>query len=456
MTHSESAYCEIERLDANATDFDAALARLQKKLSVDGDIVSVAGREKTIEVFGEPLTPAEVVSRICNDVKTTGLDAVLKFTRQIDRVELNRDTIRISEAEIDAAHRQVESRFVECVRTIRDNITHFQRAILHKNVNVRRDPAIELTQRYMPLKRIGVCVPGGAAAYPSSLLMTAVPAQVAGVEEIAVVAPPTEFGANNPHLLATCRELGIHEVYRIGGAQAVAALAYGIDGIAPVSKIVGPGNLFVALAKRLVFGEVDIDSFAGPSEVVVIADENCKPNWVALDLLAQAEHSPGSSILVTWSSSVIEAVEKAINQIAPSLPRGGLALESLKEFGRMILVRNREQAIEVTNRLAPEHLQIATDDADQLAKSLTNAGAIFVGHVTTVALGDYVAGPSHVLPTGATAVWANGLCANDFLRSSSLIKYDMKSIAHDAPAVKVIAEIEGLTAHRESVLRRLE
>lgn len=455
MANEQSGSVQIQRLDAESADFQKALAQLQKKLSVDGDIVSEAGRQKTIAAFGEPLSPKQVVQRICQSVRSDGIKSLLNFTRQFDNVELNENSIKVSHQQLQDAHEQVDNQYLDCIRTIRDNIRHFQTAILHQDTTVRREPGIKLTQRYTPLKRIGICVPGGAAAYPSSLLMTVVPAQVAGVQEIAVVAPPTKFGAKNPHLLAACYELGIKEVYQVGGAQAVAALAYGVEGINRVHKIVGPGNLFVALAKQLVYGDVDIDSIAGPSEVVVIADEQANPKWVALDLLAQAEHSPGSSILITWSQELIGQVDDAIREIAPTLPRGDLALESLGEFGRLIKVRDREQAIEVTNQLAPEHLQVATDDANEMAKSLTNAGAIFVGHITTVALGDYVAGPSHVLPTGATAVWANGLSANDFLRSSSLIEYDLPSLKQDSRAVKTIAEIEGLTAHSESVLRRI-
>ena len=455
MASSEQIKLQIERLDAQSDSFHQSLEKLQQKLSVEGDIVSAAGREKTIAAFGQPLTPIQVVEKICTEVKNSGLSALLDFTRQFDSSEIDAESLRVSHQQLQDAHEQVDNQYLQCIRTIRDNVRHFQSAILHKDTLVTRDPGVKLTQRYTPLKRIGICVPGGAAAYPSSLLMTAVPAQVAGVEQIAVVAPPTKFGSKNAHLLAACYELGIKEVYQVGGAQAVAALAYGVQGIERVHKIVGPGNLFVALAKRFVFGEVDIDSIAGPSEVVVIADESANPDWVALDLLAQAEHSPGSSILVTWSNELMDQVEITLQKNAATLSRGELALASLGEFGRLIKVRDATQAIEVTNQLAPEHLQIACQNAAELAKSLTNAGAIFVGHETTVALGDYVAGPSHVLPTGATAIWANGLSANDFLRSSSLIEYDLQSVKNDAQTLEIIADIEGLTAHRESVLRRL-
>ena len=252
-------------------DVCAALEGLRAKLSPAGNVVSEAGRRRTIEVFGEPLTPQQVVERICGDVQSRGLAAVLDYSRKLDKAELTAETVRVSADELNAAHAAADPQFLATVRRIRDNILEFQRAILHRDVEVTR-PGVRLMQRYLPLARVGICVPGGAAAYPSTVLMTAVPAQAAGVNEIAVMAPPTKFGANNPVVLATCHELGIREVYRVGGAQGVAALAYGVEGMAKVDKIVGPGNLFVALAKRHVYGEVDIDSIAGPSEVVVIAD----------------------------------------------------------------------------------------------------------------------------------------------------------------------------------------
>src|SRR6059058_2851329 len=271
------------------------------------------------------------------------------------------------------------------------------------------------------MRRVGVLVPGGAAAYPSTLLMTICPAQAAGVRELAVVMPPTPNGAYNRDLLAACHALGVTEVYRIGGAQAVAALAYGVEGIEPVDKIVGPGNLFVALAKRHVYGEVDIDSIAGPSEVVLIADWTADPRYVAADLISQAEHSPGASVLVTWEPDLIDRVADALVQQLAMLSRGDLARESLERFGALILVRDEDEAVELTNLIAPEHLHVSTADPDRLAERLTNAGAIFLGHDAPVAVGDYAAGPSHVLPTGGTARWASGLSANDFLKRSSLI-----------------------------------
>jgi histidinol dehydrogenase len=321
---------------------------------------------------------------------------------------------------------------------------------------VIRPAGVRLKQRYVPLARVGVCVPGGAAAYPSTVLMTAVPAQAAGVREIAVVAPPTKFGANNPDLLATCAELGITEVYRVGGAQGVAALAYGIEGLPKVDKIVGPGNLFVALAKKFVYGEVDIDSIAGPSEVVVIADETANPKFVAADLLAQAEHAPGASVLVSWSQPLLDATFVELERQVRQLSRSELTVQSLQQFGALVLVRDAAQACAIADLLAPEHLHVSTENPRELLKHIRNAGATFLGHYSPVALGDYVAGPSHVLPTSGTARWASGLSANDFLRAGSVIEYSPTALEQAAPDVQTMAEKEGLTAHRASIDVRLQ
>lgn len=440
----------IERIDARRQDVASALGELRRKLSPAGNIVSEAGRRRTLEVFGEPLSPQQVVERICGDVQNNGLAAILEYSKKLDKAELTAETIRVSASELAKAHSQVEPQFLETVRRIRDNIREFQEAILHKDVEVRR-PGVVLKQRYLPLTRVGICVPGGAAAYPSTVLMTAVPAQAAGVQEIAIIAPPTKFGANNAHVLATCHELGIREVYRVGGAQGVAALAYGVEGIPPVDKIVGPGNLFVALAKRHVYGQVDIDSIAGPSEVVVIADESTRPEFAAADLLAQAEHAPGASILMTWSQTVLDQTAAELDRQVASLSRSSETLQSLRDFGCLILARDESEACHITDLIAPEHLHIATKDPERLLPKLRNAGAVFLGNFSPVALGDYAAGPSHVLPTGGTARWASGLSANHFLRSSSVIQYSSEALQQSAADIMRMAEVEGLTAHNASI-----
>jgi histidinol dehydrogenase len=442
---------KILRIDTRTENVAEALEALRQRLSPRGNVVSQEGSRLTQEVFGQPLTPQQVVEKICNDVQSEGMPAVLRYCQKLDKAQLTAETVRVSSDELADAHGRAEQAFLATVRRIRDNILEFQQAILHRDVEVRRSPGVVLRQRYLPLERVGLCVPGGAAAYPSTVLMTAVPALAAGVQQLAVVSPPTPYGANNPDILATCHELGIREVYRAGGAQGVAALAYGVEGIAKVDKIVGPGNLFVALAKKHVYGDVDIDSIAGPSEVVVIADESTRPDFAAADLLAQAEHAPGASILVTWSEPMYAATAAELTRQVRQLSRSELTVQSLEAFGALILVRDEDEACEVTDRIAPEHLHIATDDAERLLAKIRHAGATFLGNYSPVALGDYVAGPSHVLPTGGTARWASGLSANDFLRSGSVISFTQAGMQQVAGDVQLMAEKEGLTAHRASV-----
>ena len=440
----------ILRIDSRKDDIRAAMDKLRRRLSPRGEVVSQQGRQRTIEIFGEPLTPAEVVRRICRDVEQQGISAVLDYSARIDKADLTPATIRVRAEELAQAHARADAGFLTTVRRVADNIRTFQEAILHHDVRLER-PDGYLVQRYRPLDRAGICVPGGAAAYPSTVLMTAVPAQVAGVGELAVVAPPTRYGAYNADLLATCHELGIREVYRLGGAQAVAALAYGVDGVPRVDKIVGPGNLFVALAKKHVYGDVDIDSIAGPSEIVVIVDRSTRPTFTAYDLIAQAEHAPGASVLIGWEEDVLDAAVEELAAQLEHVERGELARQSLEDFGAVILARDADEACRLTDEIAPEHLHIATENAESLAEQIRHAGAIFLGNYTPVALGDYAAGPSHVLPTSGTARFASGLSANDFLRTNSVLHFTQRGMAHLAEDVRVLATKEGLTAHRQSV-----
>lgn len=456
---SASALFDIRTIDCRQQDATQLFDELRERLSPRGDVTTDAGRARTEKLFGEPLSPQQVVVRICRDVCDKGLSAIVDYTQKLDNFELSPETICVSPAELEEAHAAADPAFLQTVRNIRDNIREFQTGMLSKDFGLTRDQGggkVQLRQRYRPLRRVGICVPGGAAAYPSTLLMTAVPAQVAGVKEIAVIAPPTPFGSFNTDLLATCQELGIREIYRIGGAQGVATLAYGAEGIPRVDKIVGPGNQFVALAKRYVFGEVDIDSIAGPSEVVVLADETARPEFVAADLISQAEHSPGSGVLITWHPPLIEAVQRALTEQLANLPRGDLAAACLTEYGALILAKDGAEAVRLTDDLAPEHLHISTANPEEQLARIQNAGAVFMGHYTPVAFGDYIAGPSHVLPTGGTARFAHGLCANDFLKQSSVIWYDAAACQHDADDVRRIAEKEGLTAHSASIDIRLK
>lgn len=441
----------IPVVDASGDAATAVLDELRQKLSPQGDVVSPRGRALTEKVFGEPLSPVAVVQRICSDVASQGTPALLHYGRQLDNADLTPDQLRVPAADLQAAHRDADPELLATVRRIRDNVREFQTAILHQDVQIQPRDGVRLQQRYVPLRRVGVCVPGGAAAYPSTVLMTVIPAQVAGVKEIAVVAPPTPFGAYNQDMLATCHELGVTEVYRMGGAQAVAALAYGCDAVPAVDKIVGPGNLFVALAKKHVYGTVDIDSIAGPSEVIVIADETARADFIAADLLAQAEHSPGSALLITWHEPLLKAVREELERQVALLDRAELTIDSLESFAALIRVRDAEQACALTDQFAPEHLHIQTADPRDLIANIRNSGAAFLGHYTPVALGDYAAGPSHVLPTGGTAKWAAGLSANDFLRSGSVIEFSQTALDQIGPDVERLAEKEGLTAHASSV-----
>jgi histidinol dehydrogenase len=474
----------IPRIDTREPGAAEQIAALRAKLAPEGNVVSEAGRRKTVEVFGEPLSPVQVVERICRDVKTRGLAAVLEYTAKLDGKQLSAGDLRVSADELAAAHAAAAPEFLETIRRIRERILTVQRAILHQDVWLVSEHGGYLAQRYGPLHRVGVCVPGGAAAYPSTLLMTVVPAQAAGVDQIAIVAPPTPFGSYNQDLLATCHELGVTEVYRMGGAQAVAALAYGLrkhssstdgDGsreltipplappfeggghlLEPVDKIVGPGNLFVALAKKYVFGDVDIDSIAGPSEVIVIADETTHAGYAAADLIAQAEHAPGSAILITWDVKTIDAVAAELDKQLATLKRGDVARQSLESFGALILVRDADEAARLANELATEHLHLASANAERLADKIRYAGAMFIGPYSPVPLGDYAAGPSHVLPTGATARYASGLSANDFLRSNSVIHFTQPGLEAIADDVIAMANKEGLTGHAHAVSVRLE
>ncbi len=434
----------------------AILAELREKLSPRGEVVSPKGRELTEKVFGKPLLPSQVVQEICEQVRQQGTSALLRFSQAFDQSSLTAAELRVPSDDLKSAHESASPEFLQSIQRIRDNVTRFQQAILHSDVTVEPSPGVRLTQRYVPLRRVGVCVPGGAAAYPSTVLMTVVPAQVAGVKEIAIVAPPTKFGAYNRDMLATCYELGVSEVYRVGGAHAVAAMAYGCDCLPAVDKIVGPGNLFVALAKKYVYGTVDIDSFAGPSEVIVIADSTARPDWVAADLIAQAEHSPGSAILITWDASLIEKVLEELRTQLRLLDRGDLTLESLNAFGALILVRDSEHACELTDSFAPEHLHIQSSNPREMISRIRNSGAAFLGPHTPVALGDYAAGPSHVLPTGGTCTWAAGLSSNSFLRSGSITEFSDLALADIATDVQRIAEKEGLTGHARSVSIRCQ
>ncbi len=456
MTVASNALNLCARIDLAESDGRARLDALRSKLVSQGDVVSPASRQRTIDVFGEPLSPRQVVARICEDVRAKGREALLDYSRRIDRAETDAGSLIVPAARLAAAHAAADPGFLGAVRRIRDRVIRFQEAVLARDVTVPLPGGGSLRQRYVPLDRVGVCVPGGAAAYPSTLLMTVVPARVAGVGEIVVVAPPTPFGADNQQVLATCHELGVTTVVRAGGAQAVAALAYGVEGLPRVDKIVGPGNLFVALAKEYVFGDVAIDSIAGPSEIVVVADDAGRPASIAADMLAQAEHSPGSAILLTASHAVADAVAARLSDQLAGLERADLTRDSLERFAGIVVTRSDEESADLAHELAAEHLSIDTRDPEATLARIRHVGAAFLGPWSPVAAGDYAAGPSHVLPTGGTARFAAGLSANDFVRGGSVITLAEADLADLAADIRTLADTEGLTAHRRSVDVRLE
>lgn len=446
---------KIRRIDTSNPQAVRQLASLKNPFADQANIVTPASKKLTQAVFKEALPPVKVVERICNDVRNKGLSAVLHYTEQFDKVHLTPKQIRVPAEELSAAYAAADPAFIDTARRIRDNVLQFQIGLMNKDALLPISEHYELQLRHRPLHRVGVCIPGGAAAYPSTLLMTVCPAQAAEVEDIVVIMPPTNHGANNSDMLAICHLLGVKEVYRIGGAQGVAALAYGVDGIAPVDMIVGPGNIFVTLAKRFVFGQVAIDCLAGPSEVLVAADESAQPDFVALDLIAQAEHSPGVSILVTWHNDLPDEVEKSLNKQLQHLDRGEQARTCLTEYGAFVVVKDRAEGVKIVNQLAPEHLHVQTRDPEAFAEKVDNAGAIFIGPFTPVALGDYAAGPSHVLPTGGTARFASGLSVNDFRRRTSIVNFTRAGLREIADDVISMATKEGLTAHAASVSARV-
>jgi histidinol dehydrogenase len=436
----------IRRIDARTPDGREALNGLLAQLRLGHGMVCGGAAAADAEAS---------VRRILDDVAARGDEAVCEWTRKFDGVCIAPQALRVPEKAMEAAHKAMPKEFVRTVTRVRDSVRRFQRHIMHRARKPISRNGRSLGLLYRPLDRVGVYVPGGKAFYPSTLLMTAVPALSAGVPEVAVACPPTEDGDVHRGVLAVCRLIGVAEVYRMGGVQAIAALARGTKTVRPVQKIVGPGNLFVQLAKRQVFGTVGIDGFAGPSEVVVLADASADAGLVAADMLSQAEHDPGSAILVTPDAALADAVADELQRQVAALARAEVTRAALEKYSAAVIVADLDDGTRVANLMAPEHLEIQTARPQEVLRNVCCAGAVFLGRYTPVALGDYVAGPSHTLPTGGTARWASGLTANDFLRSMSVIEYDRAALEADAEDVFRMADVEGLTAHAESVRRRL-
>ncbi len=395
------------------------------------------------------------VRSIIEAVRRRGDAALIEFTERFDRVSLTKETLRVSDAEMTAARAACSRETLEALELAHDRVTAHHAGQRPENRRYRDATGAELGDRWTPVDAAGLYVPGGMAAYPSSVIMNAVPARVAGVPRI-VMAVPAPGGSLNPLVLAAARLAGVHEVYRVGGAQAIAALAYGTETIAPVAAIVGPGNAYVAAAKRQVFGTVGIDSIAGPSEVLIIADADADSEWMAADLLAQAEHDTAAqSILMTDSPALARAVSEAVERQLKSLSRAEIARASWRGYGAIIELTDLGEAPALADRIAAEHLQIVTADAEALAARITNAGAIFVGGVTPEVIGDYVAGTNHVLPTARSARFSSGLGVLDFMKRTSIVKLDPAALSALGPAAMALAAAEGLDAHRRSVEIRL-
>ena len=397
----------------------------------------------------------QAVRAIIDDVRRNGDRALVALSRKFDRIDLDKVGMRITAAEIDAATASCDRRALEALTVARDRIEAYHQRQKPKDDRFTDALGVELGHRWSAIEAVGLYVPGGTAAYPSSVLMNAVPAKVAGVPRVVMVVPSPD-GKLVPLVLAAAKLAGVDEVYRVGGAQAVAALAYGTETIRPVAKVVGPGNAYVAAAKRVVFGTVGIDMIAGPSEVLILADKNANPDWIAADLLAQAEHDTAAqSILITDDATFADSVEKAVTAQLTTLPRSSVAGASWRDFGAVILVRSLDEAIPLVDALAPEHLEIETEDAERFVGKIRNAGAIFLGAHTPEAIGDYVAGSNHVLPTARSARFSSGLGVLDFMKRTSILKCGPEQLAALGPSAIALGEAEGLDAHARSVAIRL-
>ena len=425
------------RLDQKSDDFEAKFEEfVAAKRDVEEDVDSTA---------------AEIIEAVRRD----GDKAVAAYTEKFDRLSLASSKFAVDPAEMDAAVDECDDETIEALKTAATRIRAFHETQRPDAMEYEDEAGVRLGARWTALEAVGLYVPGGTASYPSSVLMNAMPAQVAGVERIVMVVP-TPDGNINPLVLAAAKLGGVHEIYRIGGAQAVAALAYGTETIRPVDKIVGPGNAYVAAAKRRVFGVVGIDLIAGPSEILVVADAENDPDWIAIDLLSQAEHDTAAqSVLITDSAGFADSVAAAIERRLTTLPRASIARESWDAQGAIVVVGDLEDAAAMVDRIAPEHLELATATPETLAAKIRHAGAIFLGRYTPEAIGDYVAGPNHVLPTSRSARFLSGLGVLDFMKRTTMVTCDAASLRRIGPAAVALAEAEGLDAHALSVSVRL-
>ena len=424
------------------------------RTEAESELKRIAERTHDASVVHKEATVAEVLQT----VRRQGDRAVLDYTREFDGCELTPEKLKVSGAQLDAAYQQVSQELLGAIQLAANQIEAFHRQRVPKSWVQFGDDGIVLGKRYTPVDRAGLYIPGGRASYPSTVLMNAIPAKVAGVPRIVMVTPPgREGGSIAPSVLVAAQEAGIEEIYRVGGSQAIAALAYGTETIPKVDVITGPGNVYVMLAKKLAYGSVGIDSLAGPSEVLTIADGRANPAHVAADLLAQAEHDPmAAAILITTSSALAERVVEAVRDQLSDHPRRELTEKSIAHYGLIVVVETLEEAAELSNQFAPEHLELEVAEPWELLNSIRHAGAIFLGSSTPEAVGDYLAGPNHTLPTSGAARYASALGVETFIKHSSLIHYTPKALESLGGAIQTLAQAEGLHSHSESVRRRID
>ncbi|WP_298563233.1 histidinol dehydrogenase [uncultured Phascolarctobacterium sp.] len=435
----------------------AEIAALMQKKAFDECELSPGVQAGVTAMFGAPLTAAQVVDKIVADVRGSGDDKLLYYTNLLDKAGLTAQNIRVSEAEFAEARQSVDTEVVEAIKRAIANVRRFHEEQMPKSWLTNRDCGAMLGQKVTPVDSVGIYVPGGTAAYPSSVIMNAVPATVAGVPRIVMAVPPGSDGKVNPYVLVTAGLIGVTEIYKMGGAQAVAALAFGTATVPKVAKITGPGNIFVTLAKKAVYGHCDIDMLAGPSEILIVADGSADPQYLAADLLSQAEHDPlASAILVTDSELLANAVAAELEVQLAALPRQEIAALSLTNHGRIIVASDMETVIEMANISAPEHLEVMTKEPFALLPYLRNAGAIFLGAYSPEPLGDYYAGPNHILPTGGTARFYSVLNVETFMKKTSIIAYTQGALAAVGSDVIKMAEAEGLQAHANAIRVRME
>lgn len=410
--------------------------------------------KRSPSTFGEQ---EATVRAIIEDIKARGDEAVFAYTKKFDRADIDAGSIQVTKEEIRAAYKEVPPELLDVVRKALVNIRDFHEKQKQNSWITTTEKGTILGQKVTPMQRVGVYVPGGKAAYPSSVLMNIVPAKVAGVEEVIMATPCNAEGKVNPVVLVAANEAGADRVFKIGGAQAIAALAFGTESVPKVDKIVGPGNIFVALAKKAVYGNVSIDSVAGPSEILVLADETANPRYVAADLLSQAEHDEmASAVLITTSEELARKVSAEVDGFLRVLSRREIIQKSLDNFGRILVARNRQEAIDAANEFAPEHLEIVMKDAFEVMTKIRNAGAIFIGEYSSEPLGDYFAGPNHILPTSGTARFFSPLGVDDFVKKSSIIHYSREALKEIHKDIEQFAKCEQLTAHANSIAVRFE